>query len=89
MHGPELEPGCSVVGVVQAFVEGPVLVQRQAKAGSKVKEHMWHPLPTTCLEPSVAYILRLVRTYPEFLMDSPVCGNLLLGPFCISMLGAA
>lgn len=89
MYRPQLEPGCSVAGVVQAFVEGPVLVQHQAEAGSKVKEHMWYPLPTTCLEPPVAYILRLVWTHPEFLMDSPVCGNLLLGPFCVSMLGAA
>lgn len=46
MHRPELEPGCSVAGVVQALMEGPVLVQYQAEAGSKVKEHMWCPLPT-------------------------------------------
>lgn len=45
MHRPELEPGCSVAGVVQALMEGPVLVQYQAEAGSKVKEHMWCPLP--------------------------------------------
>lgn len=54
MYGPELEPGCGVAGVVQAFMEGPVLIQCQAEAGSKVKEHMQCPLPTTCTELSVA-----------------------------------
>lgn len=34
MHRPELEPGRSVAGVTQAVMEGPVLVERQAEAGS-------------------------------------------------------
>lgn len=83
MHGPELEPGCRVAGVVQAFMEGPVLVQYQAEAGSKVKDHMWCPLLITYLELRVAYNLRLVWTHPEFLMDSSVCGTL----FCWGLLG--
>lgn len=60
-----------------------MLVQYQAEAGSKVKEHMWCPLSTTYLELTVAYNLRLVWTHPEFLMDSPVCGTL----FCWGLLG--
>lgn len=83
MHRPELEPGCSVAGVVQAFMEGPVLVQYQAEAGSKVKEHMWCPLLTNYLELTVAYNLGLVWTHPEFLVDIPVCGTL----FCWGLLG--
>lgn len=78
MHRPELEPGCSVAGVAQAFMEGPVLVQYQAEAGSKVKERMWCPLPTSYLELTVAYNLGLVWTHPEFLADIPVCGPLFL-----------
>lgn len=38
VHRPELEPGCSVARVVQAVMEGPVLVEHQAEAGPAVKE---------------------------------------------------
>lgn len=79
MHRPELKPGCCVAGVVQAFMEGPVLIQYQAEARSKVKEQMCS-LPTTYLE--------LSGLQPWVGMDPPritsghpyLWGSLLLGP---------
>lgn len=38
MHRPQLEPGCSIARVAQAVMEGPVLVECQAEAGTAVKE---------------------------------------------------
>lgn len=85
MHRPELKPGCCVAGVVQAFMEGPVLIQYQAEARSKVKEYMWCPLPSTYLELTVAYNPGLVWIHPELLVDIPICGTL----FCWSLPGAS
>lgn len=82
MHRPELEPGCSVAGVVQAFMEGPVLVQYQAEAGSKVKEHMWCPLLTTYLPGADSGLQPWVGMDPPRILSGHPClwDSLLLGP---------